>query len=195
MKDNEKVIYFLTQNKHKFAEAKEALSSFKDIDIRHLDKMKPENKDDTVSDALKSIAIYAAVSAAKRYNKTVVAEDSGLFFNAYKDFPGMNTKWLMNKVGYDGIFRLLKGLNRGAYFRTVLALAEPNGDYKVFEGIVKGSITEKVFGEDVNCMDYDRIFMPDALTVPFALKMDAKEGISHRSAAFHKLGEYLSEQV
>ena len=194
MKEDKKVIYFLTQNERKFFEAKDALSSFPYVEIRHLNEPKPENKDDTVEDALKEIAVAAAVSTAKRCGKTVVAEDSGLFFNAYKDFPAMNTKWLIKRVGYEGIFRLLNGVDRGAYFRTVLAISEPNGEYKVFEGTVNGSIAEKVFGENVNCMDYDRIFVPEELGVPFALKMEEKERISHRSAAFRKLGEYLSQK-
>lgn len=132
------------------------------------------------------------MNAAKIHNKIVVAEDSGIFFEAYDDFPGMNTKWIIKKIGYDGILRLLLKKNRGAYFRTVLAMSNPNGDYKVFEGVVKGNIAEQVYGIEVDCMDYDRIFIPNGSEVPFALMMNDKRAMSHRYIAFHKLGEFLS---
>lgn len=186
-------ISFLTQNRHKFLEAREALSAFNNIVLEQLDEIKHENKDDSVADALQEIAVNAAVSAAKIHNKIVVVEDSGVFFEAYDKFPGMNTKWIIQKIGYDGILRLLSGKDRGAYFRTVLAMSKPDGGYEVFEGIVNGSIAKQIYGEDIDCMDYDRIFIPEGSDVPFALMMDDKQMMSHRYKAFYKLGEFLSK--
>ncbi len=194
MQSQRTTISFLTQNQHKFLEAREALSQFSSVILEQLDEDKHENKDDSVADALREIAVTAAVNAAKSHNKIVVAEDSGIFFEAYDDFPGMNTKWIIKKIGYDGILRLLLKKNRGAYFRTVLAMSNPNGDYKVFEGVVKGSIAEQVYGIEVDCMDYDRIFIPHGSEVPFALMMKDKRAMSHRYIAFHKLGEFLSSK-
>lgn len=185
------VLSFLTQNRHKFLEAQEALKSYHCVTLEHLDRPKKENKDDSLSDPLKAIAIASAVKASKEYNRLVVAEDTGIFFEAYNDFPGMNTKWLINKIGYDGILRLLKGLNRAAYFRTVLALSKPNGTYYVFEGTIKGHIAEQICGADIDCMDYDRLFIPEGSDMPFSLMMENKRLISHRNIAFHNLGEFL----
>lgn len=186
-------VWFLTQNKHKVSEGREALKGFPCVCLEQLDVQKHEDKDDSLPDAMKEIAVSAAVNGAKTYNRLVVAEDAGIFFEAFEDFPGMNTKWIMNKIGYEGILALLNGKNRNAYFRTVLALAKPDGTCKVFEGIVRGRITDKVYGEDVNCMDYDRIFAPDGHEEAFALMMGDKTHMSHRYRAFCKLGEFLSE--
>lgn len=186
-------LHFLTQNKHKVLEAKEALKGYPLVNIEQLDCEKHENKDDSVSDALKEIAVSAAVDGAKKNNLVVVAEDAGIFFEAFEDFPGMNTKWIMKKIGYDGILSLLDGKNRKAYFRTVLAVSLPDGRYKTFDGIIKGRIADKVYGEDMDCMDYDRIFIPDGSDVPFALMMNDKRQMSHRYLAFCKVGEFLTE--
>lgn len=187
------IVWFLTQNKHKVSEGREALKDFPLVRLEQLDVPKHEDKDDSLPDAMKEIAVSAAINGAKKYNRLVVAEDAGIFFEAFEDFPGMNTKWIMNKIGYDGILALLSGKNRNAYFRTVLALAKPDGTCKVFEGIVRGKITDKVYGENIDCMDYDRIFAPEEHNEPFALMMGDKTHMSHRYRAFCNLGEFLSE--
>lgn len=189
MSEQKITLSFLTQNRHKFIEASEALASFTNVVLEQLNEPKHEDKDDAVPDPLTYIAVSAAQAAAKKFNKTVVAEDAGLFFEAYAGFPGMNTKWIMNKLGYDGILRLLDGKNRAAYFRTVLGLSYPDGKTEVFEGIVRGRIADKVYGAEIDCMDYDRIFIPDGSDVPFALMMDVKRTMSHRYLAFRKLGQ------
>lgn len=195
MSSSKTTVSFLTQNRHKFLEAQQALSTFNNVVIEQLDEPKHEDKDDTQADPLVYIAVSAAQAAAKKFNKIVVAEDAGLFFEAYDGFPGMNTKWVMNRIGYDGILRLLDGKNRAAYFRTVLGMADPDGKTEIFEGIVRGRIADKVYGEGIDCMDYDRIFIPDGSDVPFALMMDVKRTMSHRYLAFCKLGEYFTPRL
>jgi XTP/dITP diphosphohydrolase len=118
-------------------------------------------------------------------------EDTGLFFNAYPNFPGLNTKWIIKKIGYDGILRLLAEKDRTAYFRTVLAYCKPGGEVILFEGKIEGRISEEVIGKDEDCMDYDRLFIPLGETLPFSMRMDNKRQTSHRKIAFQKLGEYL----
>lgn len=184
------VISFLTKNRHKFIEAEDALMPYKDIQLVQLSEEKHEYKDDSVGDPIKEIALKAAKEGANLYNKIVVAEDTGIFFNAYCDFPSLNTKWIIKRLDYDGILRLLEGKDRTAYFRAVVALCKPNGEPIVFEGRIDGRIAEKVYGEEIDCMDYDRIFIPNGSDVPFSLMMDNKTLISHRKIAFQRLGEY-----
>ncbi|MCL2650538.1 MAG: hypothetical protein FWD60_05855 [Candidatus Azobacteroides sp.] len=195
MKDERIVISFLTQNYHKFIEAEEALKPYNSIRLVQLAEEKQEYKNDTVSDPIKQIALKAAKEGANLYNKTIVAEDTGLFFNAYYDFPSFNPKWIIKRIGYDGILRLLDGKDRTAYFRSVVAICKPNEEPIAFEGIISGRIAEKVYGEDIDCMDYDRIFIPDGSDVTFSLMMNNKVHISHRKIAFQRLGEYLSKQM
>ena len=97
----------------------------------------------------------------------------------------------MNKIGYDGILRLLLGKDRSAYFRSMVGFCEPLGEPLLFEGKIEGAITEEVIGMDEDCMDYDRIFIPRGFDKPFSLIMEEKRRMSHRKIAFQKLGEYL----
>lgn len=192
MQTEKTVLYFLTQNEHKFLEAKKALSAFP-VALERLDEPKRENKDDSLPDPLKEIALSAAVRAAKEHQKIVIAEDSGVFFEAYDGFPGLNTKWIFRHLGYRDILLLLSDKeDRRAYFRTVAALALPDGRAKCFEGIVRGSIADRVYGEEVDCMDYDRIFIPEGSELPFALMMDRKRVTSHRFLAFCEIGRFVA---
>lgn len=195
MEKEQIVISFLTQNSHKFSEAKEALSPYECIKIVQLSEEKHEYKDDSLEDPIKQIAMKAAKEGANQYRRIVVTEDTGLFFYAYPNFPGLNTKWIIKRLDYDGILRLLEGKDRRAYFRCVIALCKPNEDPISFEGRIEGRIAEKVYGEDVDCMDYDRIFIPDGSEHPFSLMMSNKRHTSHRKIAFQKLGEYILNQI
>lgn len=186
---------FLTKNRYKVNEAKETLLPYKHIEIVQLAGEKIECKDDSVIDPIKNIALKAAEEGAKLHKKLVVVEDTGLFLSAFPDFPSLNTKWVIKRIGYEGIFRLLDGKDRTAYFRSVVALCKPGEGPIAFEGRINGHIAEKVYGENIDCMDYDRIFIPNGYDLPFSLKMDKKRRISHRKIAFQNLGEYLSQKV
>ena len=68
---------------------------------------------------------------------------------------------------------------------TLLALAVPGCETKVFEGRVNGRIAEKKQG--TNGFGYDPVFIPDGYDVTFGdLDKDAKNAISHRGRAFAK---------
>jgi XTP/dITP diphosphohydrolase len=188
------ILSFLTGNSHKFFEAKEALAIYPNIELKQINQEKPEHKDDSVEDPIMEIARMAAEEAAAQFNTPIAVEDAGLFLNAYPGFPGLNTKWVIKKIGYEGYFRLLAGQDRSAFFRSVVAYCEPGGEAKLFEGKIEGTITEKVIGHDVDCMDYDRIFIPQGETRPFSLIMEAKRKMSHRKIAFQILGEYLTKR-
>jgi len=188
-------ISFLTQNSHKFKEAKDALLPFECIEIVQLSEKKPEYKDDSLEDPITEIALKAAEEGANLYNRIVVAEDTGLFFNAYHDFPSLNSKWIIKRIGYEGILRLLEGKDRTAYFRSMVAICKPNEKPIAFEGTIEGRIADKVYGEDVDCMDYDRIFIPDGFDVTYSLEMENKALTSHRKKAFQSLGEHILEHI
>jgi XTP/dITP diphosphohydrolase len=187
---------FLTGNPHKFLEAKEALAQFPDIELSQIKEEKIEFKDDNAPDPISEIAKKAAIAAVIKYKVPVAVEDAGLFFNAYPGFPGLNTKWVMRNIGYDGILRLLEGKDRTAYFRSVVAYCEPSqlqsGEAPMlFDGRIEGSISAEVIGKDEDCMDYDRIFIPSGKTQAFSLIMEEKRKMSHRRIAFQQLGEFL----
>jgi len=192
--DDKITFSFLTGNAHKYLEAKEALAVLPEIELLQINVEKTEIKNDEADDPIKDIAIKAAETAFEVYNVPVCVEDAGIFFDAYPGFPGLNTKWIMKNLGYDGILRLLAGKNRSACFRSMVAYCDYPGEVVVFEGRIEGVISEEVMGLDVDCMDYDRIFIPNGETRTFSLIMDLKKQMSHRKIAFRKLGKYLLQR-
>ena len=81
--------------------------------------------------------------------------------------------------------------NRKAQFRTVIALII-NGEEKLFNGIVKGTISEEKMGN--SGFGYDPIFIPEGFSESFAQMSSAmKNSISHRYRATEQLNDYLKE--
>lgn len=186
---------FVTKNRHKFEEAFDAFKEFHTIKLVQIKMNKPENKVDELvysDDPIYLIAEHAAKELSITLKLPVVVEDSGIFFKAYKNFPGLNTKWLIKSIGYKGIFKLLESDDRSAYFRSVVSCCFPGSPPLTFEGRVNGRISNRVINDNIDCMDYDRIFIPEGYEEEFTLIMDVKRKISHRKIAFNELGKYFS---
>lgn len=181
-------LIFITTNSHKFIEAKEILAEF-DIEAEQKNFDYEENHDEDCEEIVRS----AAKKLAKTIDAPFVIEDTGIFFEAYNNFPGALPKFVFNAIGYKGIFKLLEGESRKAYLKSIVGYCEPNCEPIIFEGIRKGSITDKVYNEDKDRMPYERIFIPDGMNVTVSdLSLEQKNAISHRAEAFRKLGEYLT---
>ena len=82
--------------------------------------------------------------------------------------------------------------NRNAQFRTVIALII-KGEEKLFNGIVKGTISHEKNGN--SGFGYDPIFIPEGFSESFAqMTGDMKNSISHRYRATEELSNYLKQQ-
>jgi len=183
-------IYFVTGNKGKYLEVKEVMNQY-NIKVEHLDIDKPEIKAETIEE----IAKDAAEKLAKKLKKTIVCEDTGLFFKAYHNFPGPHPKFVYEAIGFEGIFKLLEGKTREAYFMTVAAYCEPGKKAKTFEGMVEGTIAERITKKIFHVqLPYDQIFIPKGYDKPWAEIIEIKKGDSHRVRAFKKLAEWLSKK-
>ena len=93
----------------------------------------------------------------------------------------------------DKVLLELEGVaNRGGQFRPAVAL-HWNGEYTIFEGIVRGTIATERMG--AKGFGYDPIFIPEGHQSSFA-QMDAaaKNAISHRGRAIRALVDFLIAQ-
>ena len=83
--------------------------------------------------------------------------------------------------------------NRNAQFRTVIALII-NGKEILFDGIVKGVITDEKMGN--SGFGYDPVFIPEGYSKSFAeMSSEEKNSISHRYRATIKLNDYLKNNL
>jgi XTP/dITP diphosphohydrolase len=173
-------LFFVTGNRNKFEEVKKVTDrhgielEWSDVDVVE-QKLKTE----------KEVAIAKALSALKILNKPVLVEDTGIYFEAYKDFPGPNAKVVFNGVGINGILKLLEGKPRKAKFVTAFAYATPNFHPVAFLGECEGNIAEKP--SDMIDFAYDTIFVPKGETRTFSeMSKEEKERYSHRAKALEE---------
>ncbi|PIT93645.1 non-canonical purine NTP pyrophosphatase, partial [Candidatus Falkowbacteria bacterium CG10_big_fil_rev_8_21_14_0_10_43_11] len=100
--------------------------------------------------------------------------------------------FLFKGVGFEGIFKLLRGKDKKAYFKTVMAYCEPDEESVLFEAEMHGEIAAKVVLSKADAMPYDHIFIPDGHKKAIVqMSMEEKNSFSQRGQAARKLGEYL----
>ena len=77
-----------------------------------------------------------------------------------------------------------------ACFRCVVAVADPGGEIRLFDGEVKGEIINEERGD--HGFGYDRLFyIPTANKTLAELNLEEKNNFSHRAAAVKKALPYL----
>ncbi|KAA0203232.1 hypothetical protein HAZT_HAZT004349 [Hyalella azteca] len=103
-------------------------------------------------------------AAAQHVKAPVVIEDTCLCFNALGGLPGPYIKWFLEKLGPDGLYKLLAGFDdKSAVAQCTFAYSSGSDDAEVllFHGRVPGAIVaprgETRFG-------WDPCFQPDGET-------------------------------
>jgi len=177
-----KGITFITGNEHKLREAKQILNvdlTSEKIDLRELQAVDLE---DVIEDKLRH--------GYEILKKPIIVEDTGLFLNALNGFPGALIKMLLDKIGREGIVKVLEGFDdKSVTAKCAIGFTEDGKNLKVFIGEAKGKIVEPR-GE--SGFGWDPIFKPDGYDKTFAeMRDEEKNSISHRFNAFKKLKEFL----
>lgn len=181
-----RLIFFVTNNIHKFNEARKILSEYS-IAVAMLRMKAPEIQDDD----LENIARSSAIEASNRTGLPVIVEDAGLFIDALQGFPGPYSSYVYRKIGKEGILKLLEDCeNRKARFKSVVAFCSPDSEVKCFKGAVEGKISRSIRGR--SGFGFDPIFEPDEdPTHTFGeLPQEEKNRISHRSRALRRFAEW-----
>lgn len=145
---------------------------------------------------LKARALVAATGRA------AIADDTGLFVDALDGAPGVwSARYAGEQATYsDNCEKLLRELRnvvnekRTARFRTVAAVAYPDGSWFVVDGEVEGTIAQEPVG--ANGFGYDPVFVPESGRgrTMAQLTPEEKHALSHRGNAFRALAEALSER-
>jgi len=146
---------------------------------------------------LEGNAVLKATTVAAAIGMDSVADDTGLEVDALDGAPGVHTaRFAGPGASYaDNVERLLEELagveNRSARFRTVIALAGPDGSLAVVEGILEGDITTRPRGE--GGFGYDPVFEVEGRTLA-EIPTAEKNRISHRALALHALASALENR-
>jgi XTP/dITP diphosphohydrolase len=147
------------------------------------------------------IKAHAAASAT---GLPSLSDDSGIEIDALGGAPGVYTAdWAETPKGRNFLMAMTRAHDeleaksaahpRTARFCCTFVLAWPDGHDEVFEGRVEGHLVWPLRGNKGH--GYDPMFQPVGYNETFG-EMDrwAKNRISHRAAAFHKLKAALGDE-
>ncbi len=164
------MIYFVTSNKGKYAEAQAIFGDIEQRDIGYAEIQ---------ADTLEEVALYGMKEVAARLQGPVMLEDAGLFVEALQGFPGVYSAYVQKTIGNAGILRLMGAReNRSAYFKSVVAYTEPGMETIMFSGEVHGHIGFEARGN--KGFGYDPIFYVGDMSLA-EMDLEKKNQISHRA--------------
>ena len=181
-----------TRNKDKVREIKKAFAGFS-VKVLTLESFPgcPKVREDRPD--LQGNALKKALTIARFTGKPALADDTGLEVKALRGKPGVySSRFAGYGATYDDncrkLLREMKNVPSGkrkAAFRTVVALALPDGRTRYAEGRVSGIITKERTGN--KGFGYDPIFKPAGSKKTFAeMTIKEKNLISHRGRALKK---------
>lgn len=153
----------------------------------------PETGTTFLDNALLKVRAIAAATG-----RATLAEDSGLEVDALGGAPGVRSaRYAGDPPDYDAnnrkLLAALAGVtDRRARFRTVAALALPDGRCWTAEGVLEGTIADAPRG--TGGFGYDPLFVPRGETRTLAeLAPEEKNAVSHRRQALEGLRPLLAQ--
>ena len=190
-------ILIATHNPDKLKELQELLTDLK-VHLHFLEELPQFSPIEENGKTIYENAMQKALEAAKYSGILTLADDTGLFIEELNGAPGiMSARFAGNSCCYSDnrkkVLDLLQGKrNRKAYFKTVVALADPDGIIAVLGGKLEGIITTEELGD--NGFGYDSIFAVEGKTYA---EMDTqyKNKISHRALAIQAIIPVLEKVI
>ena len=188
-------LVFATNNKHKLQEVRDIVGDR--VEVLSLNDIDCHDDIPETAETLQGNALIKARHIYEKYGLDCFADDTGLEVEALGGEPGVySARYAGEECNSEAnMLKLLQNLtgknNRNAQFRTVIALII-DGEEKLFNGIVKGTISNEKRGD--SGFGYDPIFIPEGYTESFAqMSGEMKNSISHRFRATKQLSDYLKE--
>jgi XTP/dITP diphosphohydrolase len=176
-------LIFATTNQDKINEA----TSILNIDIQPLGLEIPEIQ----SLEPDQVAIQKAKDYFAQIKKPLFIEDVSLVFHSLKKLPGPYISDFSKSLGNDGLIDLLKEKeDRSATAQTTIVYINSDETITVFKGIVEGSISLTISGD--NGFGWDPIFIPKGSDKTFAqMNLEEKNKYSMRRIALEQFANYL----
>lgn len=183
-------ILVITSNKSKIKEIQTILKDY-NINVRSREYEIAEYRFDT----LEQVSQGKATLAFEHFKQPLLVDDTGIFFKAFEQFPGVVTRFVFEQLGFDGILDLLNGRDRGAFYKSCITYINETGKSKTFTGEFHGTIAQKPSEKVDLHFPYDSIFIPEGETIP-RIELDYAKRIegSHRRKALFKLRDFLTTE-
>lgn len=177
-------IVFVTSNDNKVREAEDILGFQLERENVDLDEIQEMD--------LAKIIEHKTRQAYEKLHKPIIAEDVGLYIDAWNGFPGPFIKWLLKTMGCDIFPKLLPDDNRKVKWVVMYGYYDGK-DYRVFEGVINGEIAPELRGNDG--WGFDPLFIPEGQTQTFAeMGPQQKYKFSARQRALLVLRDFLQSR-
>jgi len=183
-------LFIATGNTHKVEEMEKILSTFGiGLQQKNLLIIEPD------FDSLEEIALEKAKQAFKVLKAPVIGEDTGVYFEAYNNFPGQLAKRVYLGLGFEGLLALINAKpNKKAHFKTAVAFFDGKTE-KVFSGKLPGTLLDKAVSVEKNRLPYEKMFVPKGYADAIVnMSLEEKNKISHRAIATRKFAEWYSKE-
>ena len=194
-------VVLATRNQHKVTELRRILhSAGVDVELVGTDEFPDLPDVDETGSTFAANALLKANDVARRTGLVAIADDSGLCVDALNGMPGiLSARWAgehgNDRANLDLVLAQISDVpdnRRGAAFHCAAAVATPDGDERVVEGVLEGSLIREPRG--TNGFGYDPIFTPRGCVLTTAeLTPAEKDAISHRGQAFRALVPVLRD--
>ena len=146
-----KVLRFITRNHQKIKDYRKMLAT---LSFRPVELSLREPQGDNQEEIVRSKVLIAF--SMKR--APLFVDHTGLFVEAWNDFPGGLSRELWDKLGAEGFLRLLScENNRRALARTLIGYCDAFNIY-IFEGQLRGTLAREL--KDCSS-DWDALFIPE----------------------------------
>ncbi|NVM34093.1 MAG: RdgB/HAM1 family non-canonical purine NTP pyrophosphatase [Candidatus Lokiarchaeota archaeon] len=193
MEKEETIIYFVTENIHKFNEISDLFSKTK---TNYNLKRKEVETVEIQATNLKEVASFKLNSVKGQISGSYFIEDAGFFVDTpLNGFPGVYSSYVMKTIGNKGILKLIDNFDETqAHFTSVIALYFKPLDVSLFfEGKIYGKVSKTLRGS--GGFGFDPIFLPDIIpNKTFAeLTTEEKNKISHRGKAWSNFIKFIKE--
>ncbi len=131
--------------------------------------------------------------AINKHKGPLIVEDTSLCYNALQGLPGPYIKDFLNKLGNQGLYRLVSAFDdKTAFAQCIFGMKKNKKDEaKIFIGRTPGQIVEP---KGPNNFGWDPNFQPEGFETTYAeMDKDIKNSISHRYKALKELTQWLRE--
>ncbi len=179
--------------------SKKKLKEFRNIigkELEHIELDLPEIQ----SVKVKEVVRAKLMEAYKQEAIPVMVEDTGLYLEAWNQFPGALIKWMIDTTGLRGICRMLDGFaSRKAVAKTIIGIYDGASEPQFFEGIVAGEIADHPRPEpSEDDFGWDLIFIPEGSSnrekrTFGEMTLEEKNEYSMRNKAIQALLAYLKK--
>lgn len=185
-----------TGNPHKVEEIAPLLAGLS-VELVPVTGLVPDWDVEETGATIEENAALKARAATRATGLPAIADDTGLFVDALGGEPGVrSSRWAGPGCTYaDNVRKMLRAMARvpagarSARFRSVVALACPDGSERAFDGRLDGEIATEARGS--SGFGYDPVFSLRGGRTLAELTLAEKNRISHRAAAFVAFATWL----